>query len=178
MMRKAMFLVLLNVLCVAVQARLSESRSDDVVSALAGRYSSHFKNGTMQGGVYWSDDVAEIVPVGTDAAYIRIGLDFANGHSCTIAGVGKIDGERILYDDRAAALPDEPPCRLSVSRKGNDLSIDDGDGSCKSYCGTRGSLTGQTLPFASRRPITYMQRLRASANYKDALEAWQSHDKR
>ncbi len=87
-------------------------------------------------------------------------------------------GERIVYDDHGSMMPGEPPCVLSVSRRGGDLLIDDGGGSCKSYCGERGSLSNETLPFSSRRSIGYMKRLKASQEYIDALKDWGAHQAR
>ncbi len=46
---------------------------------------------TCGGENYWSDDVVEIVPVGPDAAYVRLELDFFNGHMCWITGIGLAD---------------------------------------------------------------------------------------
>ncbi len=165
---------LLVFLLLAGVAGSSAARADRTVDALAGRYGSHFRNGDVQGDKYWSDDVAEIVAVGPDAAYVRLELDFYNGHTCLLSGIGRVEGERIVYDDHASMSPGEPPCMLSVSRRGSDLLIDDGGGSCKSYCGERGSLSDDTLPFSSRRPISYMKRLKASQEYTDALKAWEA----
>ncbi len=155
----------------------SAARADRTVDALAGRYGSHFRNGDVEGEKYWSDDVVEIVPVGPDTAYVRLELDFFNGHMCLLSGIGRVEGERIVYNDHGSMSPGEP-CVLSVSRRGSGLLIDDGGGSCKSYCGERGSLSDDTLPFSSRRPISYMKRLKASQEYMDALKAWKADQAR
>lgn len=143
------------------------------VTDLAGRYSSHFQNGLVDGSTYWSDDVVEIVPVSADAAYVRAELQFYNGHSCSIAGVAKAQGDALVYRPPVTPDPDDH-CVLSVRRKGASLLLDDGDNSCKSYCGARGSLGDQTLPWKSRRPITYMARLKGSSTYRDALTEWRT----
>ncbi len=114
----------------------SAASADEAVDALAGRYGSHFRNGNVQGDTYWSDDVVEIVPVGGNAAYVRVELNFYNGHMCSISGIGTEDGGRIVYDNRAGASPGDPPCVLTVSRRGGDLLVDDGGGRCKTYCGS------------------------------------------
>lgn len=169
---------LLVFLLLAAIAGSSAARADQTADALAGRYGSHFRNGDVQGNTYWSDDVVEIVPVGGDAAYVRMELNFYNGHMCQVSGIGRVEDGRIVYDDHAVETPGEPPCVLSVSRRGGDLLIDDGGGSCKTYCGVRGSLSGQTLPFSSRRPISYMTRLKASPEYTDALKTWDARQAR
>lgn len=155
------------------------SPPDNPVHSFAGRYSTHFRNGMVGGDDYWSDNVAEIVPLTDTAAYIRVSLEFYNGHTCDIWGIGQAEGARLVYHDPDPPTPATPPhCTLSLSRRGPDLLIDDNEGTCKSYCGMRGSLMNQTLPFASRRPITYMKRLRDSRNYQEALAAWKTHPAR
>ncbi|MGI3776865.1 MAG: hypothetical protein ACRYGC_06170 [Janthinobacterium lividum] len=158
---------------VALAASAGAVRCEDAAQALSGRYGEHFANGDVDGRAYDSDDVVEIVPVGQGAAYLRIELAFFNGHTCSLSGIGAADGGRIVYEDAEPDMPGAPPCVLTVSRDGATLLVDDADGSCKAHCGVRGSLSNVTLPFASRRPIRYMARLKASREYADALRAWQ-----
>jgi hypothetical protein len=160
-------------LVVAALGCCAATGASSPVQTLAGRYSSHFQNGLVDGTSYWSDDVVEIVPVSDDAAYVRAELQFYNGHSCSIAGVAKAQGDALVY--RAPVPPDpDDHCVLSVRRKGASLLLDDGDNSCKSYCGARGSLGDQTLPWKSKRPITYMARLKNSSTSRDALTEWRT----
>lgn len=149
-------------------------RSGDAAAELSGRYSHHFANGDVQGDTYGSDDVVEIVPVAKGAAYLRVELAFYNGHSCSLSGIGKADGQQIVYDSGENSPGGESHCLLTVSRQGASLLIDDAGGSCKGFCGMRGSLSGDTLPFASRRPIRYLARLKSSEEFTDALRAWQA----
>ena len=154
------------------------AHADQTVDALAGRYGSHFRNGDVSGDKHWSDDVVEIVPVGPDAAYVRLELDFFNGHMGWINGIGRSENGRIVYNDHGSMSPGEP-CVLSVSRRGRDLLIDDDGGSCHlGYRGERGSLSDETLSFSSRRPISYVKRLKASQEYKNALKDWDAHQAR
>jgi hypothetical protein len=141
-------------------------------TTLAGRYSHHFKNGLVDGSVYWSDDVAEIVPVDATHAYVRLALQFYNGHICDITGVAQAQGDALVYQaPPGGAAAGGPPCRLTVRRKGGSLTWDDGE-TCKADCGARGTLADGSLPWSSRRPITYLARLKASSEYRDALSAW------
>ena len=142
--------------------------------ALAGRYSHHFLNGAVDGSSYFSDDVAEIVPVDASHAYVRFALNFYNGHECALAGVAAAQGDRLVYTAPAdTSYPGAPRCTLTIRHAGGKLAWDDG-GSCKSYCGARGSFGDGDLPWASRRPITYLPRLRASREYRDALTEWRT----
>ena len=142
------------------------------VASLAGHYSHHFKNGLVSGETYWSDDVVEIVPVDTRHAYIRLELAFFNGHSCSLSGIAEARGEALIYQGPADDTFDNgAPCRLTIGRRGEALAWDDG-GTCMAHCGARGSLRDGTLPWSSRRAITYMKRLTASSDYRDALAEW------
>jgi len=145
------------------------------VASLAGRYSKHFQNGFVDGSKYWSDDVVEIVPVDSTHAYFRAELEFYNGHSCSIAGVAKTVGNTLVYREKEPSYDGGPTCRLTITTKGKSLLLDDGDGSCQSYCGARGSLSGfDFIPLSSKRPIGYMARLKGSSEYKGAIDAWKS----
>ena len=111
----------------------------------------------VDGSKFWSDDVVEIVPVDAAHAYFRAELAFYNGHSCSIAGVAKAVGNKLVYREKQASYDGGPTCRLTITTKGKSLLLDDGDGSCQSYCGARGSLSGfDFIPLSSKRPIGYM----------------------
>lgn len=142
------------------------------VTALAGRYSAHFKNGLISGERYFSDDVAEIVPVDASHAYVRFALQFANGHSCSLAGVAKAKGDSLVYVEPAGKMYGDVRCTLTIARHGAKLAWDDNEGSCRTYCGARGSFIHDDLPWSSKRAITYLPRLKASRQYRDALTEW------
>ena len=145
------------------------------VTSLAGRYSKHFQNGMVDGSKFWSDDVVEIVPVDAAHAYFRAELAFYNGHSCSIAGVAKAVGNKLVYREKQASYDGGPTCRLAITTKGKSLLLDDGDGSCQSYCGARGSLSGfDFIPLSSKRPIGYMARLKGSSQFKQAIADWKA----
>lgn len=148
--------------------------ASDPVRALAGRYSWHFRNGLVDGSSYWSDDVLEVVPVDATHAYIRAATQFYNGHSCSLAGVGAAEGDAIVYRDPAPADAYYPRCVLTVRHAGDKLSFDDSDGGCKKYCGARGGFHNASLPWASKRPIRYMPRLKGSAEYRAAITEWKT----
>jgi hypothetical protein len=145
------------------------------VSSLAGRYSKHFQSGMVDGSKYWVDDVVEIVPVDAAHAFFRAELAFYNGHSCSIAGVAKASGGKLVYGEKQPSYDGGPTCRLTITTKGKSLLLDDGDGSCHSYCGARGSLSDfDFIPLSSKRPISYMARLKGSGEYKQAIADWKA----
>lgn len=147
----------------------------DPVHSLAGRYSWHFRNGDIAGNSYWSDDVVEIVPVDARHAFVRFNLQFFNGHECGLSGIAEAQGNSLLYRD----LPGDREgirgqCTLPISRRGNKLTWNDADGGCQMYCGARGSFGNGSIAWSSKRPITYMARLKASKEDRDALTEWRT----
>jgi hypothetical protein len=149
--------------CVGATASISP------VTDLAGRYSKHWQNGLVDGSTYWSDDVLEIVPVGPGKAYLRASLQFYNGHSCDLAGIAHAEGDALVY---RAKDPNYKGCVFSVRRSGANIALADKDDVCRSYfCGERGGLnTTDALPAKSKRPISYMAKLKGSSQFKTAVE--------
>ena len=145
-----------------------------VVGALSGRYSHHRKEGQVNGPDYWVDDVAEIVPVDESHAYFRLHSQFYNGHVCAISGVAQAQGDELVYTGSASdTFAGGGPCRLTLRRKLGTLIWND-DNTCKAHCGERGSLMGGSLPWSSKRSITYLQRLKGSREYQAALTEWRT----
>ena len=145
------------------------------VAALAGRYSRHFENAFVSGETYASDDVVEIVPIDAAHAYVRFALNFANGHTCRLAGVAATEGRQLVYRELAdrADRAGRDRCALTVRRDGSHLRWDDG-GSCEAYCGARGRFLDGDLAWSSRRAIRYLPRLKASSAYRNALTEWRT----
>ena len=148
----------------------------DPAQALAGRYYRQFPDASVTGEKYRGEDIVEIVPVSPAAAYFRVHLDYYNGHTCGIFGVARSEGGALVYRD-PDRQPDGRSCVLRLQRSGGSLSIDDEGGSCKSDCGARGSLSDVKIPYASRRPITYLARLKGSPQYRDAIREWRKDRK-
>ncbi|TCP34903.1 hypothetical protein [Sphingomonas sp. BK235] len=159
----------------AAASMLVAAAAYDPVTALAGRYSQHFRNGLMDGTSYWSDDVVEVVPVDPTHAYLRIETNFFNGQSCSLAGVAVSERDALVYRE-PDHFHDGKRCVLTMRREGGRLRFDDGENSCTQHCGVRGSLSRGELPWKSRRPITYLARLRSSEEYRDALAEWRGMD--
>lgn len=115
----------------------------------------------------------EVVPVGPRAAYVRIHLDYYNGHTCGIYGIATSNADTLVYLDPQPS-PEEGACVLTIRRSGKSLSVSDSGGSCRRYCGARGSLSEVKLPYQSKRPIRYLVRLMHSPQYRAALKTWQA----
>jgi len=159
-------------LAALVPLTLAASRATpDPAQALAGRYYHQFADALVTGDKYTGEDIVEIVPVAASAAYFRIHLDYYNGHTCDISGVARTERQALVYRDSEKQY-DGTVCVLRMRHAGKSLVIDDGEQSCKSACGARGSLSAVTLPYSSKRPIRYLARLKASDQYRFAIAEW------
>jgi hypothetical protein len=146
------------------------------LNTIAGVYRFHFKNGFVRpgDGTYESEDILEVVPLDERTAYVRASLEFFNGHSGGIYGVATLQGRTLLYDDGRAG-PDRCVVRFVWEDKDvvtkADYELTPG---CTSYHGARGSLDGARFPRASRRPIRYLSRLKASKEFREATEKYRA----
>jgi hypothetical protein len=136
-------------------------------AAIAGRYGRHFLDATVDGQNYGADDVLEIVKLDPRRAYIRARVNFYNGHECTIFGIAHVEGGELVYRDPKPYF-NGTRCILHVRKTGGGVRLEDSN-SCRADCGARGSLNGVDFDRRSRRPITYMERLKRSSEYRDAL---------
>lgn len=156
--------------------------ADDPAGAIEGVYKRRFMNAINAGPDrpaerYLAEDVVEIVREDPDHVYLRAHLEFANGHMCGVWGIAQREGENFVYRQRQAALPGEAPCTLQVSVTPGKIVLDDRDAAgiatCRAQCGARGSLSGYTIERKARRPIRYMNRLKESRQYREAVHEFQ-----
>jgi hypothetical protein len=123
-------------------------------SELAGRYTHRFRNGDVSGAHYMTTDEVVIVPMDARRAFVSFGLSFFNGHECSIDGVARVEGRRlVLHDAEAQGGPDDAPCTLTIWHEGAWLHWDDHGGTCQSNCGARGSFEHGGMAWSSRRPV-------------------------
>lgn len=157
----------------AALALMAAAGPADPATLLAGRYYKQFPNALASGEKYTGENIVEIVPVAPRAAYIRLKLDFFNGHQCQLHGIATAQGDALAY--REVADPSGPRrCGLTIKRQGATLAWDDQGGSCSAYCGARGSLSNGAISFASKRPIRYLPRLKASSEFRNAMIEWRT----
>ena len=149
---------------------------------LAGVYKHRFANSDMQGDHFTSEDILEIVPVTADAAYVRLHLEFYNGHECAISGIARQAGQSLVYDGPADA--DGKPCRLTLASRGDGIHIFEGEnGACRAQtCGMRGGYGYKAdgppdFTSGQRRAIRYLPRLVASTEYQSALAEYRARTK-
>ena len=144
------------------------------VDDVAGVYKNRFENGLVDGTKFTSENVLEIVKVSPHEAYIRTHLEFYNGHSCSIYGIAKLEGDTLVYrpHDNVAGRQ----CVLTLQRKGDRIVFGDVGYACKdTYCGMHGSFNGVDFAMSRRRPIRYMKVLLDSRQYHDAITERDGH---
>lgn len=138
------------------------------LDSLAGVYKHRFQNAMADGEKYVSEDIMEIVKIAPDRAYLRLALAFSNGHSCNFWGIAHISGETLVHRSKGRS---GDGCELSLRVKDGELTLGDENGRCGNYgCGARGSFNAASFPLTSRRDIRYMDRLKASSEFKEALD--------
>lgn len=138
---------------------------------MAGVYKRRFKNGDTSGATYKSEDVFEFVPVSESAVYLKMHLNFFNGHECGIAGIAeykKVGG--FVFQDDDAVLG---RCLLTVSLTGDKVNFSDPTGSCQKFCGARGGFSNEGFELSRRRTIRYMPAILGSTDYTKAIEAYE-----
>lgn len=134
-------------------------------NSIAGVYKYQFKNGTVDGGKYQSENILEIVPYGADAIYFRTSLDFYNGHVCGLSGIAHPADQGFIFEEKE----DHCEFTLQVDDDGK-ITFHDKDMQCKqSSCGMRGAYEGITFKPSQKRPIRYMARLKQSREYRAAV---------
>ena len=141
-------------------------------ASVEGAYRHSFPNETVTGEKFTSEDILEVVRLSPTTAYIRTRLNFANGHQCSMHGVARAEGQALVYRRPVAA--GTPTCVLTLRFVGGQVQFDDQGDQCRETdCGARGSFSGTALPVASRRRITYQDRLRASQEFREAQAEFQ-----
>lgn len=150
---------------------------------IAGVYKHRFMSGVIIPGTdqdepYQAEDVIEIVPYDREHVYVRVHLDFYNGHSCGIYGMARFEDGMFVYRSTMPPLADNLPCTLKVGEKNGKLTLTDraypdSGRTCEAFCGARGSLNYE-IGMGKRRPIRYVDRLKASRQYREAIDELRS----
>jgi hypothetical protein len=133
---------------------------------LAGRYTHSFRNGLVSGESFTTTDTLVIVPTDARHAMFDINLNFFNGHVCSLSGIARLEGQRLVYRE-AARLPEDPPCVLRFWRQGARLRWTADNNSCRTYCGARGSFTDGGMAWSSRRPLSRATRARLLREFEE-----------
>jgi len=154
------------------QSTASKSEARAFLAKVAGVYKVQFQNGDINGDKYQSEDILEVVPVDDNAAYVRMDLEFFNGHSGRIYGVAKYDHHSLIYDN--GRLGDERCVVEYIWSSDKIVTKADYEKTpgCTTYHGARGTLDGAKFPLKKKQEIRYMQRLRDSREFKEAMDQY------
>jgi hypothetical protein len=161
----------------AAQAADKRPTPSELMHEIDGVYKHRFQNTMVVPGQanesYQSEDVIEVVPYDEEHLYLRAHLEFANGHTCDIAGMAGYEHGAFVYHDPEPPMKGERACalRLHVTDKKlvlTDRETPDAEATCRAYCGARGSLDYE-IGRDARREIRYGERLKKSREYKKAV---------
>ncbi len=138
------------------------------IASVQGVYKKRFANQLVDGSTFESEDILELVAVRPGALYFRTHLEFYNGHVCELSGLASWRRAGVFVYE-GPVVDEDPPCRLQVAVGRDAVRLVDADQTCKMYCGARGSFDGETFPLSARREIRYLDRLKRSREYREAV---------
>ena len=127
---------------------------------LAGHYSHSFRNSDVSGEHFQVTDTLDIVARDRTHAVFDIHLNFFNSHECSLGGEAVLEGAVLVHRETRSLIEGQPPCVLRLWREGGRLRWNDGENSCKAYCGASGSLMDGGMAWSTRRPISRANRMR------------------
>jgi hypothetical protein len=168
--------LLFMLMLIAGHAHAAATDAARTIAGLEGVYKRKFMNSYVHSTgdeMYESEDIIEIVRYDDKRVYFRVDLAFINAHSCSISGIAPYEKGKIVYSE--PAREGEKKCTFTLRPTKDAIRftdmVSDQSSSCHfSHCSMRGSLTSGSVPKKSRRPIRYMDRLKKSIEYEQALE--------
>jgi hypothetical protein len=110
------------------------------------------------------------VPVDDHAAYVRMDLEFFNGHSGRIYGIATYGKNSLMYDNGKKG---DDRCVVEYvwsSDKVVTRADYDKTPGCRAYHGARGSLDRAEFFVKKKQTIRYMERLKNSREFKEAMK--------
>ena len=156
----------------ARQTTKPRSESVAFLTQVAGVYKMKFQNGNIDGDKYRSEDILEVVPVDDHAAYVRMDLEFFNGHSGKIYGIATYGTKSLIYDNNEKG---DDRCVVeyvwSFDKVMTRVDYEKTPG-CRAYHGARGSLDRVEFLVNKKQTIRYMQTLKDSSQFKEAMEKY------
>ena len=153
--------------------------AQNLISSLEGVYKTRGQSGVVMGrgiedSIVEVEDVLEIVRYDDRRAYFRTRLNFHNGHKCALWGIAEQRGSELFYQQTADIYPELPVCALKIKRVGGTVRLtdyweDNLSTSCRVHCGARGSFNNVSFSLTSKRPISYLKRMKGAREYKEAV---------
>lgn len=118
--------------------------------------------------------MVEIARITNNRAFFRLDLPVERYQQCAISGTARVKGDALVYRETQADFDKGIYCELRITARDGSLVIDDADGTCYAWCNERASLSKFTIPLASKRPIPSLPELRASQQYRSAIDSWKA----
>jgi len=133
------------------------------INSVAGLYTDAPPNKETDSGK--ANNVLEVVKLSPTTAYVRTHLEVRTA-ICSYWGVMRTDGDTLAGKDA-----NNPKCELRLHFSGGKVTFEDKDFRCRqTSCGATGAFGYAEFSAKSRRPITYMKRLLASRQYREAMQ--------
>ncbi|WP_230533419.1 hypothetical protein [Microvirga roseola] len=122
-----------------------------------------------------TENILEIVPYGEARAYLRTRLNHpVTGNLCSLWGIAEIQGSRLVYRSAGDEGEAPSPCSLTVRFEKGQILFDDRDRQCeRRLCGANAHFSQFVFKESARRPITYLERIRASRQYREAVAEYE-----
>ena len=140
---------------------------------MEGRYTAERGNALITGETFRSTDELLILPEGPGRAYVEVETWFFNGHSCSLSGLAKVEGDYLVVRGPANA---DRQCllRLRLGSEGISMAEDEARSCTRLACGARGSFASQfgrepDFRHTTRQAIQDADRIRATDVYKAAI---------
>ena len=168
-----MRLPVLSLLLTALPALAFAGDASVDIGKIEGVYRDRHRSGDSTGAKYTVTDVLEIVRVEKGVAYFSLDLNFFNDHTCALSGIAESQKGALVHRDNER--PDEP-CVFHLVPKRGRITFEDIDDHCRRYCGARGGFIGAGFSVA-RRNTGGLKRLRASSEYRSAVEEYRKGKK-
>lgn len=158
----------------------AEKASATLINEIQGVYKTRFMNRIISTDErFESENVIEIVPFENSSVYIRAHLEFSNAHLCSIWGIAKYANGTFVYRESENSSYGAPSCVLRISATKLKLVLSDIDtatglSTCHMHCGARGSFSNYSISKTSKRKIRYLERLKKSTQYLQAVEEFRN----
>jgi hypothetical protein len=137
----------------------------------AGVYKTRFQNETVTDGRYTAENILEVVPVDEHSAYVRLHLEFYNGHIAAFWGVASyVAPDSLVY----AYGEGDDYCVITVAWTQDKVTTSADESKtpgCRLDHGVRASFDAH-FARSQRRDIRYLERLKNSPQYQGALAAY------
>lgn len=174
------FVLILAVLAIPVYA--ADAPVAKLIADLEGVYKQRAAERIVVSGKpdekYEAENVIEVVRHDPDHVYLGASVTLDNGRHCSFHGVAAVENGALVYRDPNPDLSDKQSCMVTLSVKGDTLQLSDratpkGPSTCRTLCGARGTLGDYAIASSSKAKISYLPKLKASKEYRQAVKAYE-----